>query len=384
MAPFLGPHPPEPSADRGARLALHHHVDLRDVHRHPDAHQRRARHQHRGHCALRLPHRVQVVLHRVRFRDRGRHARSELRVRHPLSALVEGARMTTRAASRAARPTAAPRGASWIETVAVHLVFGAVVLFFLVPFLWLFTSAFDADAVAYIRLPAKPTLDNFVRIFSEHDFGRALANSVIVAGATMILDVAAVSLAGYSLSRMDLRFKSWITYAVLLLQTMPLSATMVPIYGLARTLGLRNSYLGLILIHAAIELPFLIWLMKGFFDGVPRSLEEAAWLDGRSKLRALVEVVLPVARNGIGVVAGLSFLAAWAEVLMVIILVDRQDMFTVPLAFYQVLRTRGGYTEVQYRMVAAMGVLYLVPVMVIFFATRRMMVRGLLSSARGL
>ena len=82
--------------------------------------------------------------------------------------------------------------------------------------------------------------------------------------------------------------------------------------------------------------------------------------------------------------AGLSFLAAWAEVLMVIILVDRQDMFTVPLAFYQVLRTRGGYTEVQYGMVAAMGVLYLVPVMVIFFATRRMMVRGLLSSARGL
>src|SRR6184192_4896424 len=87
---------------------------------------------------------------------------------------------------------------------------------------------------------------------------------------------------------------------------------------------------------AAIELPFLIWLMKNFFDNVPRYLEEAAWLDGRSKLRALVEVVLPVARNGIGVVAGLSFLAAWAEVLMVIILVDRQDMFTVPLAFYQV------------------------------------------------
>src|SRR5437762_9177752 len=115
--------------------------------------------------------------------------------------------------------------------------------------------------------------------FTEHDFGRALVNSVFVAGSTMVLDVVAVSLAGYSLSRLDLRFKSWIMYAVLLLQTMPLSATMVPIYGLARALGLRNSYVGLILIHAAIELPFLIWLMKNFFDNVPRYLVEAAWLD---------------------------------------------------------------------------------------------------------
>ena len=104
---------------------------------------------------------------------------------------------------------------------------------------------------------------NFVRIFTEHDFARVLANSVFVAVATMILVVFAVALAGYSLSRLELRRKDWITYAVLLLQTMPISATMVPIYGLARQLGLRNSYLGLILIHAAIELPFLIWLMKG-------------------------------------------------------------------------------------------------------------------------
>ena len=292
--------------------------------------------------------------------------------------------MTTRAQTAGRQAAARRREGTWIEAVLAHLVFAAVIVFFLAPFVWLLTAAFDADAQAYIRWPSQLTLDNFVRVFTDHDFGRALGNSALVAGLTMLLDVVAVSLAGYSLSRMDLRFKSAITYGVLLLQTMPLSATMVPIYGLARAVGLRNSYLGLILIHAAIELPFLIWLMKGFFDSVPRYLEEAAWLDGRSKLRALVEVVLPVARNGIGVVAGLSFLAAWAEVLMVIILVDRQDMFTVPLAFYQVLRTRGGYTEVQYGMVAAMGVLYLVPVMVIFFATRRMMVRGLLSSARGL
>jgi multiple sugar transport system permease protein len=94
--------------------------------------------------------------------------------------------------------------------------------------------------------------------------------------------------------------------------------------------------------------------------------------------------VLPVARNGIGVVAGLSFLTAWAEVLMVIILIDAQSMKTVPLAFYETFRTQGGYNEVQYGLVAAMAVLYVLPVMIIFFATRRMMVRGLISTSRGL
>jgi multiple sugar transport system permease protein len=284
----------------------------------------------------------------------------------------------------AARPAVRRRGATPLEWTLVHLACLVTAVFFLTPFLWLFTAAFDANAQAYLRWPAQPTLANFVFIFQELNFGVALGNSVFVATSTMLLTVLTVSLASYSLSRLDIPRKGWLAFGLLLLQTMPLAATMVPIYGLARQLGLRNSYLGLVLVHAAIELPFLVWLMKGFFDSVPRHLEEAAWLDGRSKLRALFEVVLPVARSGIAVVAGLSFLSAWAEVLMVIILVDQQSMKTVPLAFYEAFRTAGGYTEVRYELVAAMGVLYVLPVMALFFATRRFLVRGLSGSTRGL
>ena len=286
--------------------------------------------------------------------------------------------MTTPARSLARRRRRSPIG--W---VVVHLALAATTVFFLAPFLWLILAAFDANAQAYVRWPAAPTFDNFAYIFRELDFDVALRNSAVVATATMLLTVFAVSLAGYSLSRIDFRQKTWLIYAILLLQTMPLSATMVPIYGLARELGLRNSYLGLVLIHAAIELPFLIWLMKGFFDTVPRYLEEAAWVDGRSKLRAWWEVVLPVARPGIGVAAGLSFLSAWAEVLMVLILVDEQSMKTVPLAFYEAYRSAGGYQEVRYELVAAMGVLYALPVLALFFATRKLMVRGLVGATRG-
>lgn len=276
------------------------------------------------------------------------------------------------------------KGAGPVEWVAVHLVFLIVSAFFLVPFLWLLSAAFDAKASAYIQWPVEPTLMNFARLFTDYDFGRVLFNSMFVAIATMILVVIAVSLAGYSISRLDFRRKDWITYGVLLLQTMPISATMVPIYGLSRQLGLRNSYLGLVLISAAIELPFLVWLMKGFFDSIPRHLEEAAWLDGRTRLRALFEIVVPLARPGLGIAAGLAFLSAWAEVLLVIILIDTQELTTVPLAFYQAMRTQGGYTEVKYGVIAAMAVLYIIPVMVVFFGARRFMVRGLMSSTRGL
>jgi multiple sugar transport system permease protein len=275
------------------------------------------------------------------------------------------------------------RGASPLEWALLHIAFLLTAVFFVAPFIWLFLAAFDSQAQPYIKLPTQVTLQNFVYVFAELNFAGALANSLVIATVTMIVAVVTVSLAGYSMSRAEFRAKNVLTYGILLLQTMPLAATMVPIYGLARQLGLRNSYLGLILFHTAIELPFLIWLMKGYFDTVPRYLEEAAWLDGRSRLRALFEIVLPVARTGIGVAAGLAFLDSWSEVLLVLILIDHPSMYTVPLAFYQAFRTNGGYTEVRYDLVAAMAVLYLLPVMAIFFATRKYMVRGLSSATRG-
>jgi ABC-type glycerol-3-phosphate transport system permease component len=270
------------------------------------------------------------------------------------------------------------------EWVVVHVLYLIIVIFFFAPFLWLLTAAFDGEAVAYIRWPAQPTFANFTYVFQHFHIGRALANSLFISTATMLLSVVLVSLAAYSLSRLEFGLKSGVTYGVLVLQTMPLSATMVPIYGLARDLHLRNSYLGLILVHSAIEMPFLIWLMKGFFDTIPRYLEEAAWLDGRSRLRAWWEVVMPVARPGIVVIAGFAFLNAWSEVLMVIILVDDPGKSTVPLAFYQTFRSNGGYNEVNYGLVAAVGVIYVLPVITLFFSLRKMMVRGLMSTSRGL
>lgn len=263
--------------------------------------------------------------------------------------------------------------------LAAQVALVATILFFGAPFLWIVAAAFDRTPSSNdLPWPAAPTLHNFASLFRDLSFAVPLRNSLIVAVATMLLATAAVALAGYALSRLAFRAKHRLAYAILLLQTLPLSATMVPIYDLCRRLGLRNSYLGLILVHTAIALPLLVWLMKGFFDTVPRDLEEAAWLDGSGRLRAWREVVLPIVRSGLALVAGFAFFTAWAEVLMALILIDDDAKRTVALAFYQAIATASA------PVVAAMGVLYVLPVLVLFLAGRRLLAQGVADSLLGM
>ncbi|HEU0165468.1 MAG TPA: hypothetical protein VFQ54_10520 [Thermomicrobiales bacterium] len=135
-----------------------------------------------------------------------------------------------------------------VEATIIHVIFVFVIIFFLAPFLWLFEAAFETHADPFIRWPKAVTFSNFSYIFRELDFAQSLGNSVFVSIISMVVTTFTVALAGYSLSRIEFRQKNWISYTILLLQTMPLSATMVPIYGLAREFNLRNSYFGLVLV----------------------------------------------------------------------------------------------------------------------------------------
>jgi multiple sugar transport system permease protein len=268
----------------------------------------------------------------------------------------------------------------------IRLALGAVIVAFGAPFLWVVAAAFDAGSGSYVPWPSQPTLDHFSSLFRELGFGRAMRNSVAVAGGAALLAALAAALAGYSLSRLRWRGAAALAVGILLLQTMPLAATMVPIYDIARRLDLRNSYLGLILIHSVLVLPFLVWLMKGFFDAIPVSLEEAAWVDGASRWQAWRQVLLPIARTGLAVALGLSFMAAWAEVLLMLVLIDDmpgEGKETVALAFYRAATSTGGLSETRLELVAAMAVLYVVPVLALFLASGRLAVEGLTGSAHG-
>lgn len=268
------------------------------------------------------------------------------------------------------------RRAEWI---AIHGALLVVIVVFGAPFLWIAAAALDRAEVTRWPWPSDPSFDNFRALFAERNAGRALRNSIIVAGLTMTLATFSAALAGYGLSRLTFRRKSIFAYAILLLQSIPLAVTMVPIYDLAVRLDLQDTYRGLILIETAIALPLLVWLMKGFCDAVPRDTEEAAWLDGASTFRTFWQVVLPQTYAGIAVVAGFAFASAWAEVLMVVILVTDIARETLPFQFFYAAEG-GGETQ----LTAALGILYILPVLLLFLALRRLMIRGLVEGSQGM
>jgi multiple sugar transport system permease protein len=266
-----------------------------------------------------------------------------------------------------------------VRWVALRGALVLVIITFGLPFLWTVVTALDDAVQRLLPWPRDFTLDHFQVLFAEREVGPALRRSMIVALATMVLATASAALAGYGLSRMRFRRKTWLAYAVLLLQTVPLAVTMVPIYDLAVRLGLQDTWRGLILSHSAVQLPLLVWLMKGFTDAVPRASEEAAWVDGASRLRAWRDVVIPGAAPGIAVVAGFAFSYAWAEVIMVVLLVTTQEMATLPFQFFY-LADSGSDVH----LTAALGVIYVLPVLALFLALRRLMVSGMVASVEGL
>lgn len=265
--------------------------------------------------------------------------------------------------------------ARWLTNIALIVV--SVLFGF--PFLWIFAAAFDNDPGKYVPWPNEPTFDNFRTLWNEKDAGLALRNSLLISLTVMVLATILASLAGFALSRLRFRFKTYAVYAILLLYAIPIAATMVAIYDLADRLDLIDTYRGLIVAQTAIVLPFLIWLNKGFYDGLPRYLDEAAAIDGRSTWRAWFDILLPLSKTGLAITAGFAFTAAWSEVLLVFILIYQADKQTIALQFFSAAGSSSSAQET-----AALGVLYLAPVVILFLILRRWMVRSLITSTRGL
>lgn len=270
------------------------------------------------------------------------------------------------------------QGKSKISLILVYCVFALFIIFFFIPSLWLFLAVFSEKAEAFVGIPKKLTLTNFVKLFTDYNFSVPLCNSLFVSSVTTVLVILIVSMGAYSLSRWKSSFKDPLLYSILLLRIIPISATMVPLYSLMRILALRNTYLGLILVYTAIQLPFSLWIMKQFFDTVPAQLEEAASLDGASYFRTLFSIILPNAKVGLMVIACLAFRAAWSESVLVLVLIDSEELRTIPRAFYETIRTMGGYTEIRYEAIATMGLLFLIPLLVIFYLGNKYFTKGML------
>ena len=267
-----------------------------------------------------------------------------------------------------------------------HTAFATVVsLVYFFPVLWIILTAFKThnDALA---IPPKflftPTLENFVSVFSrsyikgmaavDTGFDLYFFNSIFIAGSGVILALLIGMLAAYGFSRYPLRGNDTYLFIILTTRMLPPIIVIIPIFLMFRVTGMSGTYIGIILLYTAFNLPFTIWMMKSFFDELSTEVEDAARLDGSSEARVFRKICLPQVKAGLAATAVFGLILTWNEFLFALLLTG-VDTRTVPVAMAQ---TIGGDIGVRWGLLAAIETLFLIPVFVVTFLLQHQLLRG--------
>ncbi|MBT2594802.1 carbohydrate ABC transporter permease [Arthrobacter sp. ISL-72] len=239
---------------------------------------------------------------------------------------------------------------------------------FLLPLLWLVLASLDTNAGYQTRLPGNASLTNFAAVLTPELLLRPLWNSLLLSAGTATVTLLAAVLAAYPLSRFQSRFNRPFLYSILCGTCLPITAIMVPVYGLFVQLRLLDSMPSTVLFMAATALPMAIWMTKNFMDTVPLSLEEAAWMDGASGLTALRTVVLPLMRQGLGVVFIFVFIQTWGNFFVPFILLLSPSKQPASVSIFSFF---GQHGAIAYGQLAAFSILYSIPVLVLYVLVAR-------------
>jgi len=253
-----------------------------------------------------------------------------------------------------------------------------LLLVMLLPFLWLLQMSFKpTEQILQVPSPMffKPTLEHYAGLWNG-DFRDAFVNSLVTSTVSTLLALLIGVPAAYALSRWSGRGKFGLGLGILLTRMAPPIAFTIPFFLAYRWLGLQDTRTGLILIYMTFNLPLVIWMMQPFFDAVPRSLEEAALMDGASFARVFAEIVMPMATAGIAATAILCFLYAWNDFFFALIL-TRTDARTAPVAVVNFMNYEGW----EWGKIAAGGSMVMAPVLVFSLLVRRYLVSGLTAGA---
>lgn len=252
---------------------------------------------------------------------------------------------------------------------AAYLVLALIAVAFLLPFTWLFLASFSKRSTLSTAIPRQPTLRNFADVLTGDNLHALVISLVLSLGAALLTLVLAAP-AAYPLSRYTRRFGRPILLGLLFATGLPITAILVPVYGLFVQLDLLDSIPATILFLTATGLPMAIWLMKNFMDEVPISLEEAAWVDGASGLHALVRIVLPLMLPGTAVVFTFTFALTWGNFFVPFILLLDPAKQPASVVIYQYFGLHG---TASYGLLAAYSILYSTPVVVLYTVVQRVL-----------
>lgn len=249
-----------------------------------------------------------------------------------------------------------------------YLVLGVLAVLFLVPMLWMVFASVDPEPSLRASPPSGFTLDHFTAILTPEIVYLPIWNSILTCGGAAVITAVCSMLAAYPISRYNLRFKKPFLYTVLFATGLPITAIMVPVYGMFVQANLLNSLVATTLFLAASTLPFGIWLTKNFIDGIPITLEEAAWVDGASAWQSIRYLVAPLLAPGLSVVAIFTLVTTWGNFFVPFILLTSPEKMP---AAVRVFTFFGQYGSVRYGELAAYSLIYTVPVVVLYMAVSR-------------
>jgi arabinogalactan oligomer/maltooligosaccharide transport system permease protein len=267
------------------------------------------------------------------------------------------------------------------ESIGIRLLRHAVLLLFvaiaLYPALNVLSISLRPDnslrSTDLSIIPQGATLDSYRQLFTEQPFLRWLWNSLIVATGVTLTGVVLAAIGGYAFSRFRFVGRKSTMLAILTTQMFPATMLLLPLYIVIAKLGLIDTYLGLMVFYVSTALPFCVWQMKGFYDTIPASLEEAARIDGCSRGMAFWRVILPLAVPGLVITALFSFMAAWSEYIVAAQVMQDEDMFTLPLG----LKSFQASMSTQWGLYAAASILVSLPVVIVFLLLSKYLVSGL-------
>ena len=253
-------------------------------------------------------------------------------------------------------------------TVALYAAAVVVGLFAVAPFAWMLLTSIKPEGEILRKTPslwtAHPDFGRYREVMHA-GFGRALRNSLIVATGTTVAGVAVAALAGYALARFDLPLRRYLLLMV------------IPLFVVMKALGLLDSWLGLILAYLSFTTPLAVWLLRSFFETIPKDLEEAAMSDGATRFGAMVRVIFPLAGPGLAATAIFSFIAAWNEFLFALTFLKKENLRTLPVA----LSAFVGRSQTDWGLIMAASVLFTIPVVVFFLAVHRRLTTGMVAGS---
>jgi multiple sugar transport system permease protein len=262
-----------------------------------------------------------------------------------------------------------------------YALIAAFVAFALFPLLWLLKVSLTPNDLLYsegVRLwPSRVTFAHYHAVLEHSAFLIFFRNSLVVSGTTAILTTLIAGASGYAFSRFHFRGRSALVGVMLITQMFPLVIIVAPIFRLLAPLGLTNSLTGLVLVYTAFNVPFATFLMQSFFEAIPKELEEAALIDGATRLTAVIKVVVPLTLPGLGATIGFVFTAAWSELLFALMLNSSTDVSTFPVGLLSFVSK----FSVDFGQMMAAGVLALLPVCGFFLFIQRYLVQGLTAGA---